>query len=139
MRTIRFRGQRLSDGKWIYGSLVQFLDGSVGICNGDDFDHYKIYAVKKSTIGQFTDLTDKDGKPIYKGDIVRHPYIDPIFGDLVTTVKKEDWPVSRVDYNEGAFTIQYNDIHYYLGEFTRNNHVEVIGNVIDNPEMKIEE
>ena len=99
----------------MYGSLVQCLDGSVGIFNGDDFEHYKISAIKTSTIGQFTGLHDKNGREIYEGDIIRHK-------DMV-----KPYHVIYDGYqfcpNDGFRSLCY------------PKHWEVIGNIHDNPEL----
>ena len=69
MREILFRGKRLNNGEWVYGSYwyshrsntyqhFVFDDGNVWV------------SVDPSTVGQFTGLTDKSCAKIFEGDIV---------------------------------------------------------------------
>ena len=140
MRTIRFRGICCHCDEWAYGNLVDYGEDELPEIQGFDvfhegIDEWKDVTVERDTIGQFTGLYDKNGEEIYEGDIVRHPYIDPIFGGLVTCENEEDNPVSEVVFNEGSFALRFRDTHYYLGEFVRKNVAEVVGNVHDNPKL----
>ena len=121
------------DNKWVYGSLVQFLDGSVGICNGDDFEHYKINAVKSSTIGQFTDMVDYYGRVIYEGDIL-DVYIP------CNSVGKEEHRTRVVVWESEMSRYEIQDengncIADAVGARCGEVHYKVIGNVHDNPEL----
>lgn len=128
-REIKFRGKRISNGEWLYGDLMQ--DNMNGCCIYP-LENKGLKQVLRCTIGQFTGLYDKNGKEIYEGDIVLTPFIDPIFGDMVG----EDLCVKRqVKFNDGSFVVNEGNGFIYLECFTRNNHIEICGNIHDNPEL----
>lgn len=149
MRQIKFRGkcQRgydYSDGDgWIYGSLLQ-KDKVCAIVKTEDIDlspktddgysfveDFGCVPVIPETIGQFTGLTDRNGKEIYEGDIVKvvdsDNEVDPLdsdtgIGEVIFLVESGLWYISSTIHN-GLFDI--NDSYY----------IEIIGNIHDNPEL----
>jgi len=148
MRQIKFRGKNSKD-EWVYGSLIInetenekgkfqvafIVQGLPCASDGGDFYTARMERVKIENIGQFTGLYDKNGKEIYEGDIVRHPYVDPIFGDLVES-KDGEGVTSKVVFHDGAFVVKYDENDFiYLDAFTRHGYVEVVGNIYDNPEL----
>lgn len=40
-REILFRGKRIENGEWVYGSLVLWYDGSISIETGNIHDNYE--------------------------------------------------------------------------------------------------
>ena len=134
MREILFRGKNVENNEWMFGLL-------------DDVDHNADFTaiipqrnervkfvwcgweVYPSTVGQYTGLTDKNGKRIFEGDIIS------------TDIAR---PYLVVEFRDGCFMFNCNDggEDYYdimlpiLKEAqTVYKYGEVIGNIHDNPEL----
>lgn len=129
-REILFRGKRLDNGEWVEGNLVVKKDPllKTDYCfilaqgKGDSFVTW--HKVDPSTVGQYTGLTDKNGKRIFEGDIVEGCDFTP-----------EDGGYGVVGYDDGAFEITGNNIEGTFHENYWGVDLEVIGNIHDNPEL----
>ena len=129
MREILFRGKRTVIGDWISGFLV---DGShIG-------SWLECEPVHPETVGQFTGLTDKNGKKIFEGDIF---HLDD---EIIAVVIFKDGCFRLEEYgHSGAWTesgfdecgggwgvIECDPIDWYT-----IMDMEIIGNIHDNPEL----
>lgn len=132
MREILFRAKRKSNGKWIEGYIykqIVNLNDEYYIRRGDTD-----YLVVPETVGQFTGLTDKNGKKIFEGDIVRR-----------FNIRGLEVMRYAVKWNTDCcmFALACEDT--YLGEYDSDFTVfygeefEIVGNVHDNPELLKEE
>lgn len=126
-RKILFRGKRTDNGEWIEGLVARY--NTIFDCANivDDFE--SLVPVKTETVGQYTGLTDKNGKKIFEGDIVKHyTHCD---------IKEYSEDIGRVFY--------YTETCRFLRtsklfpddcpEIYSSCEYEVIGNIYDNPEL----
>jgi hypothetical protein len=119
MREILFRGKLADNGYWIFGSLFTRIN-----------ERYIIplpivtskCLVDPATVGQFTGLTDKNGKKIFEGDIIEN-----IDGRAIVFFDKTPCGFYM------RFLDAYDDTPLDMGEMW--DETEVIGNIHDNPEL----
>lgn len=133
MREILFRGKTYND-KWVQGLLVQMDDRLTQIRKlGSDGIGYYDYSIVPSTVGQYTGLTDKNGKKIFEGDIVDITQYDNVYHKVHRCCK------SKVFFSNFAFRTNaapdYEDEEPLSYWFWHDCDFEVIGNIHDNPEL----
>lgn len=141
MREILFRGKRQDDGEWVFGSY-EFEPRRKGAFGQtiSDLDHERHYIVSKKnyeywevvpkTVGEYTGLTDKNGKKIFEGDIVKYQPEDatvPMYSRVEYFADKYNYPafdLAEHDYEANGLQCAHEE-----------GGCEVIGNIHDNPEL----
>ena len=87
---------------------------------------------------QFTGLTDRHGKEIYEGDVVKH---FPLVEDDDQRINPAAWVVDAVVFAKGTFRLQRSrqwkdGTHdWYSIENLYTNDLEVLGNIYESPEL----
>ena len=142
MRTIKFKGKKVDNGEWVEGNLIQSRDGKVHILRSNSNPIHKetsghwylnspCYEVTIETVGQFTGLSDKNGKEIFEGDILKISWSTPSRGGYFQTDDMwcEHEEVCNVHYVGSRFVFVKKD-----GKQTstsKNAEIEIIGNIHD--------
>lgn len=122
MREILFRGKNKLTGAWCEGHLVK------------TGDHYRIstrddlisFGVDVETVGQYTGLTDKNGKKVFEGDIVTRYF------DELGLIEYE------VEFDEGEFLLtpcEYRTDTWAIRISGESENIEVIDNIYGIPEL----
>ena len=138
MREILFRGKCNEVGKyngqWIEGFYGED-DGKPIIARSTD-NGLIGYFCEPYSIGQYTGLTDKNGKKIFEGDILEGiRYGNEARAEVLWIDKAASWGIrySFRGKNESGYTSWLNSAWFRTIEDARAP--VVIGNIHDNPEL----
>ena len=140
MREILFHGKRVDNGEWVEGDLLQIKYYNKPIIECKIMPQTPVssaYPVLPETVGQFTGLTDKNGKKIFEGDIVK--CTDTINDFEFNAVVEFGNP--NGEYNWG-YQLKFIsgeesnfDILCWVDMKETGAYIEIIGNIHDNPEL----
>ena len=126
-REILFRGKRVDNGEWIEGFFAKSGDKTFILIDNDIAVGYvAMKEVISETVGQFTGLTDYNGKKIFDGDIVKGLFN---FGLSIN---------AKVVYYDGSFGVvckRCGAINFTAFTSFCGVDWKVIGNICDNPEL----
>jgi len=130
-REIKFRAQRIYSEEWNYFDLGEYL-------TMDDKIQPDMLQYLHRNICQFTGLTDKNGKEIYEGDIVKaltesgfdHGEHKGELFEVYFFVNNGGWYIKR-EYREYENMNPLKEMH----ELVANCDLEIIGNIYENPEL----
>ena len=115
---IKFRGKKVENGEWVYGSLVETNKDNKAFILDCDFseiatvwneketrtlssDHLKIIEVDPKTVGQFSGVLFNPKTEIYEGDIIGHETLRP----------KAHLRKGIVKFENGCFDVFWQDGH----------------------------
>ena len=138
MREILFRGKRANNNEWIEGGIIPLDTNSGYIFIAEPFllastlpvyeiIKYHTHLIIPETAGQYTGLTDKNGKRIFEGDIV-DCWSEGINAQGTVQQRRDGlwiiYPAWQKHIMWGLCPDEYS-----------HTTVEVIGNIHDNPEL----
>lgn len=131
-----FKGKRKDTGEWTEGYFFKIWD-RVFLLWGMTGDSPNMEEVIPETVGQYTGLTDKNGKRIFEGDIIRAITLDTGTECLAVVCFG-----NFIDENNGdeyiGFYIEFDGIKTTAAQLAMKeckNRIEVVSNIYDNPEL----
>ena len=115
-RIIKFRGKRIDNGKWEYGSLYMPPDGGhADICNKTG-DH----PVRPETVSQLVEIS-KDGTECYEGDILWDAWNECY------------WVLKGDDVSHEFRRSEFRPDNGGCDEHSEGLDEDIVGNIWDNP------
>ena len=156
MREILFHGKRADNGEWVEGDLLQtrYHSGHIEYQIMPQTPVSSAYPVLPETVGQYTGLTDKNGKRIFEGDIVRYNTYDDFDCQSVVKFGEYNQDGSAGEYSASKCIGFYVDVDNFtcpdwceygsncFSNYLKQQNIlevarycEVIGNIHDNPEL----
>lgn len=157
MREILFRGKRVDDGKWVYGFYCHYDDTKDNGKDDCDYivekhngEYFPFVKVTPETVGQYTGLTDKNGKEIFEGDVLKYTrknwhniyekefegsfkgrelvtYLEIYYDDTCAAFKYRHYNENKKLFSDGILRLKDSRAEETI--------IEIIGNIHDNPEL----
>ena len=128
MRQILFRGKHIHtlpqnehlDGTWIEGYLCDENYIHSPVLEGE-------FLIDPETVCQYIGLTDKNGRKMFEGDIIK----------VCTFGFEPELFTTEIIYDNCAFRLKNGRTMFDCGQsdFTKMADATVIGNIFDNPEL----
>lgn len=141
MREILFRGKTLNTGKWVEGyyckhpnQFVGFLEPYIFVPSYDaekEIGSCTAYPIVQDTVQQFTGLFDRNGRKIFEGDIVQY--------SLMTCPENKQFGCVKFYAGEFYMESAFGEETFMSSLSDDDYTYEVIGNIVDNPELLEEE
>lgn len=140
MREILFKAKRLDNGEWVEGYYQKRFSSTSPIIEGVEHLIFKSesptvweYArIDKTTLCQYTGLTDKNGNKIWENDVCYYDDID------VCVVRFGEYDNNTGHKHVGFYTAWRKYKYMFrsdIGFWVKERELEVIGNIFDNPEL----
>lgn len=142
MRDILFRGKRIDNGEWVEGQTIVVIhqddndlifmpqhgeDVKADPMEGNDRALTSIYGnyyqILPQTVGQYTGLSDKNGKKIFEGDIIQCFWY--VTGEKI---------IGSVEFYEHTAKYCVRGSNHLVGLY-QCRMIENIGNIHDNSEL----
>lgn len=143
MREILFKAKKIGDGEWVEGYYFAkpILEKHFIILGENQ------WMIDRSTLSQYTGLTDKNGNKIWENDIVRFKHGKVCFDDELFPWEKTCL-LNKEEYTRN-YIVEFCNTPTHYGLRLRNcsiwfmvhkmtilmHDAEVIGNIFDNPEL----
>ena len=156
MREILFHGKRADNGEWVEGDVLQtrYHSGHIEYQIMPQTPVSSAYPVLPETVGQYTGLTDRNGKRIFEGDIVRYNTFDDFDCQSVVKFGEYNQDGSAGEYSASKCIGFYVDVDNFtcpdwceygsncFSNYLKQQNIlevaqycEIIGNIHDNPEL----
>ena len=155
-RKILFRGKNLNNSEWVYGGFVQYDNKSYIIIfdryipdtrDWDEAEYYEnnphfesqLIEVDFSTVGQYVGINDNNNTKIFEGDILKVSWNvdgrEPAIAVFVCEYHKSAFLCRRLNSKNIVGTLS----NYVSIKKNKNVFIscEVVGNIIDNPEISV--
>lgn len=138
MREILFRAKNINE-QWRYGYLER-----QDLLYDENYDCSS--SIQIETVGQYTGLTDKIGTKIFEGDIVKltrtnmYAQSTSFHNQDLVSLHRIYWNDEKCCFYQEHFDIEKKRVISggslnFNDERARQNIIEVIGNIYDNPEL----
>lgn len=142
MREILFRAKNGNNAEWVYGHYVhQYGADMIYLPDGTDREYgFDYYHIIPDTVGQYTGLTDKNGKKIFEGDI----WIDTDDDYVVYVVEFKNaqfcftcygWKGMLMEYGYDEYAGGWGEVDCLPMTDYNIDTIEIVGNIHDNPEL----
>lgn len=142
-----YRGKRADNGEWVYGYYVKDVRSYGLVSNPSYREEHQIWYNKDNkqvcaevipeTVGQWVTLSDRKGKKIFDGDILKYLWAKTVSGKVLCVKFCLKWSEVYHSYQcfaHGDKGYSYPDITMFDFGYNKDR-FEVIGNIYDNSDL----